>query len=259
VNPSFVDPDWGVCDLDVFMRAKDEFTALHQQKKPFFGVVLTLSNHAPFNLPKVDGLAPIEGGGDQNQRLNGVHYADWALGQFMSESKKQPWFEDTLFVFVGDHGFGISPTIASIGLLHMHVPLLFYSPSLFGGKAEVRHQVASQLDILPTIVGMMGFQSAHHSYGRDLFRISPQDPGQALVKQSSEPMVGFIRGNDIYVGSATSPSSFHHFDLSFPPSATDDLSAARPDDSKAMMRLLDGLVVSGLQTLEKRRVAPEAK
>jgi phosphoglycerol transferase MdoB-like AlkP superfamily enzyme len=255
VNPSFVDPDWGVSDLDVFNRAIEEFDALSARGKPFFSVVLTLSNHAPFNLPQIDGLDPIRGGGEQNPRLNGVHYADWALGEFMRKSRDKSWYDDTLFVFVGDHGFGLPPKIAELSLLHMHVPLLFHAPSLFGGGNEVRHVTAGQMDILPTLVGLMGFDTPHQAFGRDLFRLPPDDPGHAFVKRSGEPLLGWVESDLIFVGSVMTPSAFHRIDLGFPPNASEELSASMPAESADFSRKLDAMVVTGLHTLEKRLAA----
>lgn len=256
VNPVFVDPDWGVSDLDVFNRAIQEFDTFDKLGKPFFSVVLTLSNHAPFNLPKIDGLETIHGGGDQNQRLNGVHYADWAVGEFMKSARRQPWFDDTLFVFVGDHGFGVPPKLTELSLLHMHVPLLFHAPGLFGGKSDIRHETASQMDILPTIVGLMGFDTPHQSFGRDLFRLPEGDPGQAFVKRSSEPLIGWVEKDHMYVGSVVTAASYHRVNLGFPPSASEDISSMQPAEVVKFSKKLDAMVVTGLHTLENRLAAP---
>jgi phosphoglycerol transferase MdoB-like AlkP superfamily enzyme len=256
-NPVFVDPDWGVSDQDVFDRAVSEFNDMSAHGKPFFSVILTLSNHAPFNLPQVDGLEPIRNGGAQNQRLNGVHYADWALGRFMDMAREQPWHDDTLFVFTGDHGFGIPPKLTELSLLHMHVPLMFHAPALFKRKGEVRHGVAGHLDILPTIIGLMGFDTPHQAFGRDLFRLPQDDKGHAFVKRSGEPLLGCIEDDSIFVGSVLAPPGFHRIDLGFPPSASDDLLSSERDAAKAFSRKLDAMVVTGLHTLESRLAAPK--
>lgn len=256
-NPTHVDKDWGPCDFDVFNRAIEEFSDLSAKKKKFFGIVLTLSNHAPFDLPKIEGLDEITSGGEQNKRLNGVHYADWAVGQFMASARKQEWFDDTLFVFVGDHGFAIPPNITEVSLLHMHVPLLFYAPALFGGKHEVRHQTVGQMDILPSIVGLAGFDTPHQSFGRDVFRLQPDEPGHTYVKRVGEPSLGWIEGNEILVGNAGAPTRRHTLDLGFPPSASDDLSAVNPERTTSLERNLDAFVVTGLNTIERRLAAPQ--
>ena len=253
VNPTFVDPDWGVSDFDVFMRALQEFDVLAQTGQRFLGLVLTLSNHAPFNLPKVEGLDTITGGGPQNMRLNGIHYADWAVGQFMERARTKPWFHDTLFVFVGDHGFGIPPVLTRAGLLHQHVPLLFYAPSILGDTGEVRHVTASQIDILPSILGLLGTDGLHQSFGRDLFDLPTGDPGHAYVKASGSDIAGYIEGDEILTVLPNKPAMLQTIDLGFPPSASDDLSATKPERAAEMERRLKGLIVTGLNVLKEHR------
>jgi phosphoglycerol transferase MdoB-like AlkP superfamily enzyme len=253
VNPTFVDPDWGVCDFDVFVRAVEEFNALGKTGKPFFGFVLTLSNHAPFNLPKVEGLEQITLGEEQNTRINGIHYADWALGQFIQRARKTDWFKDTLFVFAGDHGFGIPPVLTRAGLLHQHIPLLFYGPGVLGETGEVRHVTASQIDILPSIHGILGLEVAHQSFGRNLFALPPGDTGRAYVKASGSPIVGLIEGNQIATVAAGQPVVLQTFDLSFPPSASDDIAARQPERAAQMEKHLKAFVQTGLKTLKDHR------
>ncbi len=254
-NPTFVDKDWGPCDFDVFNRAVEEFSDLAAKKKRFFGIILTLSNHAPFDLPKVEGLETITSGGDQNKRINGVHYADWALGQFMGSARKQEWFDDTLFVFVGDHGFGIPPSLTEVDLLHMHVPLLFYGPALFGGKHEVRHQTVGHLDILPSIVGLVGLDTPHQAFGRDVFRLRADDPGYAYVKRVGEPMPGWIEGNEILVGGVGAQGRHYRLDLGFPPGVSEELGQREPESRDKLSRHQEAFIVAGLHTLERRLAA----
>jgi phosphoglycerol transferase MdoB-like AlkP superfamily enzyme len=253
INPTFVDPDWGVSDFDVFMRALEEFDDLAKTGQPFLGLILTLSNHAPFNLPKVEGLKLIAGGGEQNTRLNGIHYADWAVGQFMERARTKPWFHDTLFVFVGDHGFGIPPVLTRAGLLHQHVPLLFYAPSILGDTGEVRHVTASQVDILPSILGLLGTDGLHQSFGRDLFDLPAGDPGHAYVKASGSDIAGYIEGDEILTVLPNKPAMLQTIDLGFPPSASDDLSATKPERAAEMERRLKALIVTGLNVLKEHR------
>lgn len=255
-DPVFVDPDWGVSDVDVFHRALEEFSLSSQTGKRFLGIILTLSNHAPFNLPPVPGLEPITSGGEQNKRLNGIHYADWALGQFMAAAQKTDWFENTLFVFVGDHGFGVPPALTDVGLLHMHVPLLFYGPTILGGRHQVIHTVAGQLDILPTTTAIAGLKLPHQSFGRDLFSLAPDDPGHAYVKRSGDPILGWIKGDIIALAAPGRSPTINRFDLGFPPSATPDLSAREPQLARSMIGELNAFVATALELVEDRRAAP---
>lgn len=90
---------WGVCDENLFARAIKEADASHAAGKPFFNFVLTTSNHRPYTYP--DGRISIP---SKSGRNGGVMYADYSIGKFMEEARKHPWFDDTVFVFVADHG-----------------------------------------------------------------------------------------------------------------------------------------------------------
>ncbi|HOA59944.1 MAG: sulfatase-like hydrolase/transferase [Verrucomicrobia bacterium] len=256
VNPVFVDPDWGVSDQDVFSRARQEFDALARTDRPFLGVILTLSNHAPFNLPPVPGLAPITGGGQQNTRLNGIHYADWAIGEFMEQAGRAPWFADTLFVFTGDHGFGLPPVLTPLNLLHEHIPILFYGPAILGDAGERRSVIASQLDILPTILGILGIDEPHQAFGRNLLRLPPDDPGHAYLKQSGDPVVGYLEGDWLSVRALGQASQLYRIDLGDPPSASEDLTVRELARAAALDKRLTAFTVTGLYTLTKQLMAP---
>ncbi|MEO7300882.1 MAG: sulfatase-like hydrolase/transferase [Verrucomicrobiota bacterium] len=252
-NPTFVDPDWGVSDHDVFNRALEEFSALAKYKKPFLGIVLTLSNHAPFNLPKIDDLPTITIGGDQNTRLNGIHYADWAVGEFMSAARTNTWFDDTLFVFTGDHSFAVPPNLTQMGILHMHVPILFYGPKIFGDRREVRHTTVGQLDILPSIIGLSGIALPHQAFGRDLFSLPVDDVGHAYVKRTGEPLLGWIEGDKILSAEKGKPLALEKMDLGFPPSAAP---YSGKEEMEKMTAHLNAFVTTGLFVVEQRRAAP---
>lgn len=251
-DPSFVDPTWGVSDHDVFERAREEFSALAKTGNPFLGIVLTLSNHAPFNLPPVPGLKRFEGGDLHNERLNGMQYADWALGEFMRKARAEPWFDDTLFVFVGDHGYAVPPVLTEVNVLHMHVPLLFYGPKIV--PPGRRHTVASQLDIVPTVLGLLGSRAVHQAFGRDLLALPPGDGGHAIVKKSGDPWLGWIEGDTILTVAPKRPAKLYALDLGFPPTARELDDPAR---LQAMESRLKAFVATSLTALENRLLAPQ--
>jgi phosphoglycerol transferase MdoB-like AlkP superfamily enzyme len=132
---------WGVSDGDLFDRCNAEFESA-SKKGPFMAAVMTLSNHAPFEVPPVPGAQPITDQGEHNKRLEAVRYADWAVGKFIDDARKLSYFENTLFVFVGDHGFNVAPVLTEVQLLYHHVPLLFLAPGLTDMRGT-DHRVAS--------------------------------------------------------------------------------------------------------------------
>src|SRR5204863_954736 len=131
----------------------------------------------PFELPRPLPFPEITDAGRDNDRINAIHYADWSIGRFFERARREPWFANTLFVLVADHGFSVPPVMTDLNLLRFHVPLLFYAPALLGDAPRVRHTVASHVDIGPTVLGLLGERAAHQHWGRDLFALDAADPG----------------------------------------------------------------------------------
>jgi phosphoglycerol transferase MdoB-like AlkP superfamily enzyme len=253
-NPSFVDPVWGVSDHDVYNRANAEFSAM-AKKGPFLGVILTLSNHAPFNLPEPLPFPRIETGDDMEGRYNGMRYADWALGEFFRQASREPYFKNTLFVITGDHGFATPPMITPMQLSRFHVPLLFYAPGLFGSEGERRQTVASQVDIVPSILGLLKLEDPHQCWGRNLFALGSEDEGFAVIKPSGgEDRVALIEGDRVLVKAPKGRPSLHRFDFGHPPDSSEDLYSEEKDLAQSMEKRLQAYVETGILSLRARRV-----
>ncbi len=252
VNPTFVDPVWGVSDHDVFTRANEEFRTM-AEKGPFLGIVLTLSNHAPFNLPDPLPFPRLRTGDDLEGRFNGMRYADWALGEFFRQAAGEKYFNNTLFVITGDHGFGSVPMITPMQLSRFHVPLLFYAPDLLGSGGERRSTVASQVDIVPSLLGLLGVREPHQSWGRNLFSPSLHDPGFAVFKPSGGEEVAALVEDDflLLVAPKEKPQLFR-FSLNFPPTESENLWATEETRGKAMQQRLLGYIEAGILGLRGR-------
>lgn len=253
-DPVFVDPVWGVSDQDVYRRANAEFSAMAKQG-PFLGVILTLSNHAPFNLPEPLPFERIESGDDMQGRYNGMRYADWALGEFFRQARQEPYFDNTLFVITGDHGFASPPMITPMRLARFHVPLLFYAPRLVGAQERRRQTVASQVDIVPSILGLLGLQDPHQCWGRDLFSLAPEDEGFAVIKPSGgEDRVALIEGDRILVKEPKGKPKLYRYGLGHPPASSDNLYADRKELARSMEKRLQAYVETGILSLRARQL-----
>ncbi|HZZ43461.1 MAG TPA: LTA synthase family protein, partial [Tepidisphaeraceae bacterium] len=222
INPSRRDKVWGVADQDVFDRANQEFDRADQTGKPFFSVILTLSNHIPFDLPDPLPFPRTTDHGDLNRRLDALRYADWSIGRFIDQAKKLPYFNNTLFVFVGDHGFHVDPVLTETHLLFHHVPLLFYSPNLLPSPS-VNHTPSGQTNIAPTIIGLLGLAVPHSYWARNLFDTSFPDPNFVYFKGSGNTganrALAFLRGDTLLQISSTGSPSLYHYTL-WPPTIT---------------------------------------
>jgi phosphoglycerol transferase MdoB-like AlkP superfamily enzyme len=197
---------WGISDKNLFLEAENIFS---HQKKSFFAIVQTADNHRPYSIPTedsdfvrriVDEDTLHKYGFESLQEFQSFCYTDYCFKTLIENAKKQPWFNNTIFAFVGDHGVEgntneMYPNAWDKGSLSdEHVPLLFYAPALL--TPQTRHEVVSQIDILPTIAGMLHQPYTNTTLGRDLLN-SKNKTDAAFIIHHDEGSIGVIT-NDYY-------------------------------------------------------------
>lgn len=181
---------WGFPDEFIFDKALNTFDKTARKGDKFFSIILTVSNHPPFDVPggRVKML-PLEK--DEDRMKNATRYADWALGRFFTEARKKPWFKDTIFVLVADTGREVSfDKTKIIDAMSFRIPCLFYSPGRI--RPQVVDTIASQTDIAPTLLSMLGGSFDHCFLGRNILSV-PKGDGFALLREDDR--MGFIYGN----------------------------------------------------------------
>jgi phosphoglycerol transferase MdoB-like AlkP superfamily enzyme len=136
---------------------------LNKQQQPFFSLILTSSDHGPWEIP--DNIPFKPDGADEQERA--AQYADWSIGRFIERVKKEKWFDNTLFVFLGDHGVSLGHTY-QMPLSFHHIPCVFYCPKFI--EPQINEALGGQIDVFPTIMGMLGFAYDNHSLGIDLLK-----------------------------------------------------------------------------------------
>ena len=199
VNPVVADPTWGVSDQDMFDRSIIELNKL-KDDKPFYALLQSLSNHTPYALPDVLPIEPVTGHGSLDLHLTAMRYSDWALGEFFKKAKQQSWYNDTLFVVLGDHGFGAPEQMTEMDLYRFHVPMLLIAPGVQEKWGTSNSTVGSQVDMVPTIMGRLGEDVQHQCWGRDLLTVPEDDQGFAIIKPSgSDQTVALIKGERILI------------------------------------------------------------
>ncbi len=165
-NPRFANI-WGVSDQDLFRHARTYFDEQAANDIPFFSIIMTTSNHSPYTFPEgIEGVKPKGG-----SRPDGIRYADFALGEFIENSKTASWYKNTLFVVVADHGARVYGS-ERIPLHSYEIPLLIMAP----GHLQPR-QVASaisQIDIAPTVLGLLGLPYKAPFFGQNVFAENPE-------------------------------------------------------------------------------------
>ncbi|MEW6365649.1 MAG: sulfatase-like hydrolase/transferase [Acidobacteriota bacterium] len=154
----------GVPDHYMFQYALPALNQLSAGDRPFFATLLTASDHGPYVVPPAIGFSP------QNLSIEKtiVEYADWSIGEFMKAAARQPWFENTIFAFVADHGTIHLPRY-DLALSLFHVPFVIYSKGL-ESRAETLDQLGCQFDVAPTLLGLLNTDYINNSLGIDLLR-----------------------------------------------------------------------------------------
>jgi phosphoglycerol transferase MdoB-like AlkP superfamily enzyme len=154
---------WGVCDEDMANKAIQTMNKQAVTGKPFFNHWMTVSNHRPFTYPN----DKIDIPGDTKSRDGGVKYTDYALKKFFTMAKKQSWFKNTVFVIIADH-CASSAGKTDLPIDKYRIPAMIYSP----GYITPQHfpNLVSQIDIMPTVFGLLNFSYQSKFFGQDVLR-----------------------------------------------------------------------------------------
>lgn len=160
-NEQDYDGNWGIWDEPFLQYVANTLTTTPQ---PFMSAVFTLNTHHPFIVPIKYKTRFKQNGHDM---LSCVAYADYALAQFFETAKKQPWFNNTLFVLTADHAGPKLDDIHNNVLDYYRIPIAFYSPT--NTLAGIDTTVANQIDILPSVMHLLNYKAPYFSLGKNLF------------------------------------------------------------------------------------------
>ena len=201
---------WGISDKDLFLEANK---TLSKNTKPFFAIIQTADNHRPYTIPAEDlkvfvkKTVPkdslLKFGFENNDEYNAFRYTDFCIEQFIEAAKKEKYFNETLFVFVGDHGIkgdagSMLPTsFTEQGLTNMHVPLLFYAPSILQPK-EYSIPV-SQVDVMPSIASICNIPYTNTTMGKNVFNTVQQNNNAIFLYDDFNQQIGVLN-NEYYYG-----------------------------------------------------------
>ncbi|WP_298396443.1 LTA synthase family protein [Flavobacterium sp.] len=154
---------WGICDEDMAKIAINVMNKEAKTGKPFFNHWMTVSNHRPFTYP--DGKIDIDS--HSKSREGGVKYTDYALRQFFKMASTQSWFKNTVFVIVADHCASSSGK-TELPLDKYRIPGFIYSPGFI--DAGNYTDLCSQIDLMPTLFGLLNFSYKSKFFGQDVLK-----------------------------------------------------------------------------------------
>lgn len=178
---------WGVADESLFDHALTTLDKNATEGKHFFSHLMTTSNHRPYTFP--------EGRIDQPQghRPAAIKYTDYAIGRFLKQAETKPWFKDTLFVIVADHCASVAGK-SKLPVAKYHIPMFFYAPDML--KPGHYSRMASQIDLAPTLLDLLGAKGEEHFFGQSLFK-SENLPARAFISNYQE--LGYYKDDTLIV------------------------------------------------------------
>ena len=239
---------WGLPDHRLLEHAVEHCRAVAAEGRPFLTVVMTCSDHVPYILP--DGI-------DFTPRSKALadkmtEYADWSIGHFMQLAAQDdkntnggsPWFDNTVFVFIADHG-AAGQSLYDIALSYHHVPMLFYCPKHIAPKRC--DQLALQIDLFPTLMGMLPYAYGNNTFGLDLLRQRRQ-----YAYFCSDDKISAIDTAWLYICQVAENNEhlYHYCDTT-----AGDRIATHRGEADAMRRYAFGLVQHSFNMLETRTAA----
>jgi phosphoglycerol transferase MdoB-like AlkP superfamily enzyme len=242
---------WGISDLSLFEEANAVLRTI--KDRPFFAVIQTSGHHRPYTIPDDNrGFVRAQASADELRdagfadldEYNSMRFMDHSLGVFFTIARKEEYFPDTIFVLFGDHGSfrslaKVKSTEASIGVTRFHVPAVIVGRPVPGTR-RVIDAPASEVDVLPTIAGLVGIPYVNTTLGRDLFdpRFDSSRYAFTIDDHIRDPKIGLVTA-DAYLQIQTGGGTLRFMDLQG--DGTADLGVQNPERVGGLERLCRGL------------------
>jgi phosphoglycerol transferase MdoB-like AlkP superfamily enzyme len=237
---------WGVSDADLLQAANAE---LATRTRPFWAYIQTSGNHPPFTVPehlkdfRLESRSEAElkaAGFVSLEEYNAVRLMDYSLQKFFEAAQRAPYFRNTVFLLWADHGVprGCTDTrFGDLGLAVHRIPFVIYAPGLLKEPKRI-HTIGSQMDILPTLMSLLGRPYRHQTLGQDLLDPRWENKAAAFTFTTFRrpPRLGLIQG-DYYVNlEPDGRPSLYRLDEANPR----DLAPQDPERTARMKALAEG-------------------
>ena len=241
---------WGISDLDLFRESNQILNDLPNDK-PFFAFIQTAGNHRPFTIPKNNGdFQPrtdltdeelAKHGFRSTAQFNAVRLLDYNVGEYMKWARDSDYFDNTIFVFFGDHNNRITtlphmpPAMEKLGLESNHVPHIIYAPRYL--KPRVIEEAVGLVDVMPTVAGMLGLNYRNTTLGRDFQIPAPEGDRASFVVllEGPHPVYGMVtRDFLVRMNDDGSNATLHDLHSDTP---KEDVSASHPEVFEKLFNL----------------------
>ena len=215
---------------------------MSDMKEPFMTAVFTASSHHPFVVPeKYKNVYKDDG---PNTLHKCIRYTDMSIGKFFETASKQPWFKNTIFVLTSDHTNGVDHPEFGTDLGLFSSPIIIYSPA--GDiQAQRRHCIAQQIDIMPSVLGYLGYNRPYVAFGQDLFHTADKDTWAVNYLNG---IYQYVKGD--YLLQSDGPNAKALYNYKSDRLLKHNLLSKKQDISSAMQRELKAIIQSYMQRME---------
>ncbi len=227
---------WGVTDHALYTKALAHIDSLDRTGHAWFTTLMTISSHKGYNVPHdIAGFAPTSLEPDE-----GIYeYADRALAEFFAAARTAPWFANTVFVILGDHGQRFDP-LYEVPLAYHHVPLVIHAPGLV--VPGIRRGFGTQVDVQETVLGALRMPHVNNSLGQDLMRHAYD-----AAYFCSDHRIAALNEYSYWIRSGEIERLYD-----YPSRGTEDLSTERAADRDSLKRFAEGMVQAAAWMVESR-------
>jgi phosphoglycerol transferase MdoB-like AlkP superfamily enzyme len=180
---------WGIDDEGAFDYTLEQCDKSFAAGKLFFNHMMTVSNHRPYTFP--DGRIDIPSA--SQSIAGGVKYTDYAINKFLTDARQKPWFNNTVFVIVADH-CSKSAGKTDLPVNRYHIPCFIYAPALI--KPSIEQRLTSQIDLVPTVLGILNLNYNSRFLGYDLFK-TPAGNERAFISTYQD--MGYIKDGKLVI------------------------------------------------------------
>jgi phosphoglycerol transferase MdoB-like AlkP superfamily enzyme len=206
---------WGIDDYELFKESDKEFRKLHQQKKPFVAYIQTASNHIPFTVPdKKESFTPLKeeditdnllkkSGFKSVAQLNALRYLDFNIGRFLERAKTSGYYDNTVFVFFGDHNTMMNRNAQytnehDLNINLQHALLFIHAPNFVPSKVYQKN--TKLIDLFPTVMGLLKMNHTNYTLGSNVLdTVSYKNPSSFVyLSMKGEPTVGILQDSLYY-------------------------------------------------------------
>jgi phosphoglycerol transferase MdoB-like AlkP superfamily enzyme len=192
---------WGASDQDLFTQADLELSRLAENEQPFFSLIFSSSNHDPFEIPE-GVINELEG---EDPRERAIRYADHALGEFFVKAKQSNYWQNTVFLVVADHDARVFGS-ELVPVKNFHIPGVILGPDI---EAKMDDRLASQIDLGPTLLSLMGINAANPMLGIDLTH--SQTPSRAMMQYDKN--FAYMTADKVAILQPEKAPTYYHYNI----------------------------------------------